>query len=70
MNQPALGFSIVEESDGFRSLREPWNTLWASLDRPHCFQVSTGAGMLGGSSQNAADTSCGLCAADLTGGWY
>ena len=37
MNPPVPGFFIIEESNGFQSLREPWNALWASLDRPHVF---------------------------------
>jgi CelD/BcsL family acetyltransferase involved in cellulose biosynthesis len=37
MNPPVLSFCTVEESDGFGSLREPWNVLWASLGHPHIF---------------------------------
>jgi hypothetical protein len=37
MNPPVLSFSTVEKSDGFQSLHEPWNALWASLAHPHIF---------------------------------
>jgi CelD/BcsL family acetyltransferase involved in cellulose biosynthesis len=37
MNPTVLSFSTVDESNGFRSLHEPWDALWASLDHPHIF---------------------------------
>ena len=37
MKPPVLAFSTIRESDGFQSLREPWNALWADLDNPQLF---------------------------------
>ena len=39
MKSPVLAFSTIVESDGFRSLRDPWNALWARLDRPQLFST-------------------------------
>jgi len=37
MTPSTPGFSTVEDSAGFQSLREPWNALWASLDHRSLF---------------------------------
>lgn len=37
MNPPALAFSTVRGSEGFQSLREPWNALWDRLENPQLF---------------------------------
>jgi len=37
MKPPVLAFSTIRESDGFQSLREPWNALWADLDNAQLF---------------------------------
>ena len=37
MKPPVLAFSTIGESDGFHTLREPWNALWADLDNPKLF---------------------------------
>jgi CelD/BcsL family acetyltransferase involved in cellulose biosynthesis len=37
MFPPIITFHIIEESDGFRSLEQPWNALCGRLEKPHLF---------------------------------
>jgi hypothetical protein len=69
MNLPVLDFSTVEESDGFQSLREPWNALWASLGHPHFFSSFDWCWNAWRLVAERHGYKCGLYAAGWTGAW-